>query len=263
MITPDGSHVPLAVKLNFEPTNNMVEYETCIAKMETLRELGAREVEVFGDSNLVIAQAQKLWKIKEEHLKPYQQYLEELTKTSNKIEHTIILKAQNQFVDALATLVSMVEIPERVWTRLLEIEQKYQSVYKEKQDVAILVIELGIYPDGAQKEEHCSVRMMKMQYILCGGKLYRRSNDEVHLCCLKKEEAKRIMEEVHPRIYDPHMNGKMLAKKILRMRFYWNTMETDCIDFKKSCHDCQTHANLNHRPPNELYSMTSQWPFSV
>ena len=31
----------------------------------------------------------------------------------------------------------------------------------------------------------------------------------------------------------------------------------------KSCHDCQTHANLNHMPPSELYSMTSPWIFSV
>ena len=58
------------------------------------------------------------------------------------------------------------------------------------------------------------------------------------------------------------MNGRMLAKKILRMGYYWNTMETNCVDYVKSCLDCQTHANLNHVPPNELYSMTSPWPFS-
>ena len=33
------------------------------------------------------------------------------------------------------------------------------------------------------------------------------------------------------------MNGRMLAKKILKMGYYWNTMETDCEDFVKSCHD--------------------------
>ena len=40
-------------------------------------------------------------------------------------------------------------------------------------------------------------------------------------------------------------------------------METDCVDFVKSCHDCQTHANLNHVLLSELYNMTSPWPFSV
>ena len=90
MITLDGFHIPLAVKLNFETTNNMVEYEACIAGMEALQELGIKEAEVFGDSTLVIAQAQRLWKVKEEHLKPYQQYLEDLTKTFDKIEYNII-----------------------------------------------------------------------------------------------------------------------------------------------------------------------------
>ena len=59
------------------------------------------------------------------------------------------------------------------------------------------------------------------------------------------------------------MNERMLAKKILRMGYYCNMIETDYVDFEKSCHNCQTHANLNHVPSSELYNMTSPWPFSV
>ena len=80
----------------------------------------------------------------------------------------------------------------------MEIEQKYQVVYKEKEDLAILAIveeeipwyydilkslELGIYPEKADKKECRSMRMMVMQYILCGGQLYKRSYDGVHLFC--------------------------------------------------------------------------------
>ena len=42
MITPDGSHILLAAKLNFEVTNNMTEYEAYIAGMEALRKLGVK-----------------------------------------------------------------------------------------------------------------------------------------------------------------------------------------------------------------------------
>ena len=42
-ITPNGSHMPLVVKLNFEATNNMAEYEACIAEMEALQELGIKK----------------------------------------------------------------------------------------------------------------------------------------------------------------------------------------------------------------------------
>ena len=90
-----------------------------------------------------------------------------------------------------------------------------------------------------------------------------RSYDGIHLCCLKKEEAERVMGEVHQGICDPYMNGRMLAKKILRMGYYWNMMDVDCVDYVKSCLDCQTNATLNHVPPSELYNMTSPWPFLV
>ena len=71
LITLEGSHKPLAVKLNFEAINNMAEYEACITEMEALWELGVKEAEVFGDSTLFIAQAQRLWKVKEEYLRLY------------------------------------------------------------------------------------------------------------------------------------------------------------------------------------------------
>ena len=67
-----GSHIPLAIKLNFEATNNKAEYKACIVEMKALRELEVKEVEVFWYITLVIAQAQNLWKVKREHLKPYQ-----------------------------------------------------------------------------------------------------------------------------------------------------------------------------------------------
>ena len=58
-------------------------------------------------------------------------------------------------------------------------------------------LELGVYLDNADKRERRSLRMMAMQYILCRGQLYRRSYDGIHLRCLKKKEAEKVMGEVH------------------------------------------------------------------
>ena len=143
----------------------------------------------------------------------------------------------------------MVEIPEGVRTRPLEIKQSYKEMHNGKTKASVMTIEeeeaswyydimkflkLGAYPDGVNKRERCSIRMMATQYILCGGQLYRRSYDGIHLHCLKKEEVKKVMEEVLQGICGPHMNGRMLAKKILRMGYFWNTMETNCVDYVKS-----------------------------
>ena len=81
-------------------------------------------------------------------------------------------------------------------------------------------LQLGVYPNGIDKRELRSIKMMAMQYILYGGQLYRRSYNGVHLRFLKKEEAEKVMEEVHQGILGPHINGRMLAKKILRIGYY-------------------------------------------
>ena len=206
-----------------------------IVESVALWELGVKEAKVFGDSTLVIAQVQRLWKVKEEHLKSYQQYLEDLTKTFNKIEYMVIPWAQNQFADVLATLASIVEILKRVWTRLLEIEQSYGLVHKEKVEASVLVVEeegfpwyydiikfleFGVYLDSADEREHRLIRVVVMQYILCEGQLYKRSYDGIHLHCLKKEEVEKVMEEIHHGICGPHMNGRIFVKKILWIGYY-------------------------------------------
>ena len=117
----------------------------------------------------------------------------------------------------------------------MEIKQSYEEMHKGKTEASIRTIEdkevpcyydiikfleLEAYPDGADKRERRSIRMMTIQYILCRGQFYRRSYDGIHLRCWKKEESKKVMEEVHQGICDLHMNGRMLAKKIQRMGYY-------------------------------------------
>ena len=54
-----------------------------------------------------------------------------------------------------------------------------------------------------------------------------------------------------------------VSQKDLKDRVLLEHDEDECVDFVKSCHNCQTHVNLNHVPLSELYSMTSPWPFLV
>ena len=56
--------------------NNIVEYEACILELETALELRIRQMEVFGDSNMVLRQIQGEWKTKDMKLRPFHAYLE-------------------------------------------------------------------------------------------------------------------------------------------------------------------------------------------
>ena len=58
MVSPQGDYILRFVCLAFSDrhptTNNIVEYEACILGLETALELSIRQIEVFGDSNLVL-----------------------------------------------------------------------------------------------------------------------------------------------------------------------------------------------------------------
>ena len=60
LVSPQGDHIPRLVCLAFSDrhptTNNIVEYEACILGLKTALELGIRQMNVFGDSNLVLKQ---------------------------------------------------------------------------------------------------------------------------------------------------------------------------------------------------------------
>jgi ribonuclease HI len=68
--TPDGEALVERSAYIGEATNNMAEYRALLLGLELARELGAREVEVVGDSELVARQVGGEYKVKSAGLKP-------------------------------------------------------------------------------------------------------------------------------------------------------------------------------------------------
>ena len=90
--------------------NNVVEYEACITSLETALDRGVRQLEIHGDSNLVIQQTQDIWRTRDEKLKPYHAYLDLLVDKFEELRYIHLPMAENQFTKALATLASVMKI---------------------------------------------------------------------------------------------------------------------------------------------------------
>ncbi|WKA13007.1 hypothetical protein VitviT2T_030344 [Vitis vinifera] len=279
LISPHGDHIPISVRLAFSDrhpaTNIIVEYEACILGLETALELGIRQMEVFGDSNLVLRQIQGEWKTRDAKLRPYHAYLELLVARFEDLRYTHLPRVQNQFADALATLASMIDIPADATVRPLLIESRSAPAYCCLIDDMEIddglpwyhdiyhFLRLGVYPEAATAKDRRALRQLATRFVICGETLYRRSADGMLLLCLDRASADRVMREVHAGVCGPHMGGHMLARKIMRTGYFWLTMETDCCQFVQRCPECQIHGDLIHVPPSELHALTSPWPFSV
>ncbi|XP_075657669.1 uncharacterized protein LOC142627684 [Castanea sativa] len=129
LISPIRTYILFSSRLNFLATKNATEYEACIMGLRAALSLGVKELEVYGDSALIISKIQKKLKIKEERLMPYHECLRKWAAKFNKIQYQYVPRMQNQIADALATMASMIDGPKENETRSIVVEQKEEPTY--------------------------------------------------------------------------------------------------------------------------------------
>ena len=112
LVSSKGQKIPVSVKLNFDCTNNVTEYEACIVGLQVTLEFGAYDLSVFGDSLLIISQIEGKWQAQDTKLILYQKCVNHLIPKFQNITFAYLPRAHNQFADALATLASMVKLAE-------------------------------------------------------------------------------------------------------------------------------------------------------
>ena len=92
LLTLEGKMVLIAKKLAFRVPNNEAEYEASRLNMEALIALGVIEVKIFGDSMLVFNQTIEEWDLKEHHLRPYLNYLQQIALSFQNANSSTFLK---------------------------------------------------------------------------------------------------------------------------------------------------------------------------
>ena len=65
IITSEGIRVEHSFRLGFKAFNNNAEYEALLVRLRAVLNLGAREVKVYSDSQLVVNQVQGSFKAKD------------------------------------------------------------------------------------------------------------------------------------------------------------------------------------------------------
>jgi ribonuclease HI len=68
--SPDGELLDEHARQIGTATNNVAEYRALLLGLERARELGASEVEVVGDSELIAKQVQGFYKVKHQAMRP-------------------------------------------------------------------------------------------------------------------------------------------------------------------------------------------------
>ena len=70
------------------------------------------------------------------------------------------------------------------------------------------------------------------------------------------------MREVHKGICGNHSGSRSLVHKLMRVGYYWPTMQKDVEAYVKTCDKCQRFSNIIRQPTKELTPMTAPWPLA-
>jgi ribonuclease HI len=87
-----------------ETTNNQAEYRALIAGLKKAIELGASQVQVRSDSELIVRQVKGQYRVKKEELKPLHAEARKLISLLAEFQISSVARAKNAEADKLANL---------------------------------------------------------------------------------------------------------------------------------------------------------------
>ncbi|GAU46629.1 hypothetical protein TSUD_284770 [Trifolium subterraneum] len=225
----DGVLIEVSLGLSFPTTNNQAEYEAFLAGLRLAEDMGAEEIKIFTDSQLVASQVSGEYQTKEERLLEYLNLIKIKLAKFKETEVKHVPRQHNARADVLSKLASTRRKKEGNQSLIQETLTK-PSIEKAVEVIHICAIDGGF-----------SIPLLK---------------------CVEETRVEFILQEIHEGINGQHIGGRSLARKALRAGYYWPTMQNDAKDHVLKCDKCQRHGDMHIAPANELKSLISPWPFA-
>ncbi|KAL2944011.1 Gypsy retrotransposon integrase-like protein 1 [Bienertia sinuspersici] len=279
LVSPEKHILPYSFTLTHQCSNNVAEYQALILGLEMAKEMGICDVDIYGDSKLVIHQLLDDYDVKKDDLVPYHKHALQLLSESESAAMEHVPRSANKVADALANLAATLALgaedylsvpvcnrwvvtpPEFGTEEATNAVSVYEISEEDWRQPLIDYLEHGKLPDDVK--HRMEIRRRAARFIHYKGTLYKRSFLATWWRCLGEEKAQKVMEEAHSGVCGAHQSGPKLHDRIKRLGYYWPTMVQDCMEYAKRCEACQFHANFIHQPPEPLHPTVTSWPFEA
>ena len=194
-----------------------------------------------------MGQVNGTYEAKEYLTKKYLNKVIRLVKRFKEASFVQVLKEENIEADALAKEASVSELMDEFdevqympSVDLLEVQQ----IEGEENWMTPIITYLkdGKLLEG--KDETRRLRIRLARYILINEMLYERGFSQPYLRCLAPDEANYVLREVHEGVCGNHLGARSLVHKVIRVGYYWPTIQVDAKAYVKVCDQCQRFNNV-------------------
>ena len=118
----------------------------------------------------------------------------------------------------------------------------------------------GRFPE--RKDEARRLWIKLARYVLIDKVLYKRGFSQPYLRCLAPNEANYVLREVHEGACGNHSGARSLIHKVIRVGYYWPTIQANVKAYIKVYDQCQRFSNVPRQPSEYLNPMIAPWPFA-
>ncbi|XP_070019014.1 uncharacterized protein [Nicotiana sylvestris] len=112
-VTSQGEVLPYSFTLTQLCSNNVIEYQALILGLEMTVDMKQLQLQVFGDSQLVVNQLLGSYEVKKPELRPYYDYAKKLIGWLGDVTIQHVPKKENKKADVLAALASSLALPDQ------------------------------------------------------------------------------------------------------------------------------------------------------
>lgn len=195
---------------------------------------------MFGDSQLIIKYVFDEYHIKYDKLFPYKEMVDKMKEQFTKIQLTQIpwlyIKADN----IMTTIIWILDILQEDSLYQFLVEQLHNLAYEN--DESLMVYILVSHQSPWYHEIHAYLKdgiiSPILQNTIVENTIYHWGYQNTLSRCLDSYKAVVALKEVHVGIFGSHTSGMVLAKKILRARYYWPLLEHYACELVKRCLLC-------------------------
>ncbi|KAI5342892.1 hypothetical protein L3X38_010768 [Prunus dulcis] len=244
LVSPDKVALEYALRFNFQASNNEAEYEALLAGLRLAKEMDARQIQIFSNSQLVVHQVNQDFTAKDASMTAYLQHARHLLATFHAHSIRQVPRSEDSHADALARLASALEQGTALhgWTpSSSSCRTKHYRLTQPRRDAFAIALPI--------------TWSLTAPYI-------SGASASLTFRCLTPEEGHSVLREIHEGICGNHSGARSLAHKAIRQGYFWPSLHTDAQTFTQKCDKCLRFANIPQLPAEPLTAMVSPWPFA-
>ncbi|BFG32165.1 hypothetical protein CerSpe_184390 [Prunus speciosa] len=257
-----------AIRFGFRTSNNEAEYEALLAGLRLAKSMGAKQVSVYSDSQLIVNQVTADFAAKDASMTAYLTTAHQLLNKFLAYEIRQVPRSENSHADALARLASAIndkigrQVPVEILAQPSTTSVDICTVRYEDTWMSSIYTYLA---NGTLPEDKAQARRLRYRsarYIIINDVLYKRGYTTPYMKCITEGQGEYVLREIHSGVCGDHSGSRSLAHKAFRQGYYWPSMHRDAIAKVKKCDKCQRFGNIPHLPAEPLTPIVSPWPFA-